>query len=320
MATIQLPDVERAEVTILVDNYTDILAPDTDAVKRLRIAPPAAPMAEHGLGYLVSLHADGRKHTILMDAGISGSCLMHNAELLAASLAVQLGVVTHKLADAQGIVLSHGHFDHFGGLATFLRQTGTPIPLYVHPGAFAERRIKMGPDFYLDMPTLTEEQLTAEKAVVEKRAEASTIADGHVLLTGTVARTTAFEKGAPYLEIKRDKRWHPDLFEDDQAIAFRLKDRGLIVLGGCSHAGIINTIEHIKTVSGIEQVHAVLGGFHLSGAGAELIEQTVQAMQKIGPQVLVPTHCTGWQAVNAFAAAMPDRFVLNTVGTTYLFS
>lgn len=319
MEKINLPDVERAEITILVDNYTDILVPDTETVKRLRVPPPDAPMAEHGLSYLVSVHAGGHKHTILMDAGISGHCLTHNAALLPASAAAQLGVVTHKLEDAQCIVLSHGHFDHFSGLAHYLRQTGRQMPLLVHPDAFTERRLKLGPDFYVDLPTLNEDRLSAEKAVVDKRAAASTLADGHLLLTGTVARTIPFEKGNPGLQARQDGQWRTDPFEDDQAIAFRLKDRGLVVLGGCSHAGIINTVEHIKKISGIEQVHAVLGGFHLSGADNALIEQTVQAMRKINPSLLVPMHCTGWKAVNAFASAMPDAFVLNTVGTTYLF-
>jgi 7,8-dihydropterin-6-yl-methyl-4-(beta-D-ribofuranosyl)aminobenzene 5'-phosphate synthase len=318
MEKIHLPEVERGEVTILVDNYTDLLVPDTETVKRLRVPPPDAPMAEHGLSYLISVHAGGRRHTILMDAGISGRCLAHNAALLASSLAVQFGLVAHKLEDAQCIVLSHGHFDHFGGLTNFLRQTGRQIPLLMHPDAFAERRIKMG-DFYVDLPKLDETRLSMAGAVVDKRAAASTLADDCILLTGTVPRTIPFEKGNPGLQARHDGQWCTDLFEDDQAIAFRLKDRGLVVLGGCSHAGIINTVEHIQKISGIEQVHAVLGGFHLSGADDALIEQTVQAMRKIDPSLLVPTHCTGWRAVNAFAAAMPDSFVLNTAGTTYLF-
>jgi 7,8-dihydropterin-6-yl-methyl-4-(beta-D-ribofuranosyl)aminobenzene 5'-phosphate synthase len=135
-----------------------------------------------------------------------------------------------------------------------------------------------------------------------------------------VARTTDFEKGSPILEAKKDDEWQIDPFEDDQAIAFRVKNRGLVILGGCSHAGIINTITHICNVSGTNEVHAVLGGFHLTGAGEAQIKPTVRAMQKIDPHLVVPTHCTGWTAINAFAAVMPDRFVLNSVGTSFLFT
>jgi 7,8-dihydropterin-6-yl-methyl-4-(beta-D-ribofuranosyl)aminobenzene 5'-phosphate synthase len=319
MTTIPLLEVQKAEVTILVDNYTDLLLGDTGTVKRLRIPPPDAPLAEHGLAYLVTVFGADGKHTILMDAGISGLCLHHNAALLKSSLSAQFGVVTHSLEDIECVVLSHGHFDHFGGLPQFLNKTGKQVPLLVHPGAFAARRIKLVPEFHMDMPVLKEETLRAGGAMIEKRGQASTFAGGNIVLSGTVARTTSFETGSPVLETQQDGAWRQDPFEDDQAIAFYLKDRGLVVLGGCSHAGIINTIEHFRAITGIERVHAVLGGFHLSGAGEALIEPTLAAMQKIAPDLLVPTHCTGWKAINAFEAAMPEAFVLNTVGTTYLF-
>jgi 7,8-dihydropterin-6-yl-methyl-4-(beta-D-ribofuranosyl)aminobenzene 5'-phosphate synthase len=319
MAQIQLPEVQRAEVTILVDNYSDLLLPDTDTVKRLRLFPPNAPLAEHGLSYLISVHVNGQHHTILMDAGISGHCLMHNAALFASRLGDRSDASPPKVEDVECIVLSHGHFDHFGGLPYFLARVDRKLPLVVHPGAFIERRVKFGPEVFAQMPSLTEERLTAAGAIVDKRSAPSTVAGGYVLVAGTVARTTDFEKGSPILEAQKDGEWQIDSFEDDQAIAFRLKDQGLVVLGGCSHAGIINTIAHIRNVSGIDKVHAVLGGFHLSGAAEVLIEPTVRAMQQIDPQLVVPTHCTGWTAINAFAAAMPDRFVLNSVGTTFLF-
>ncbi len=319
METIQLPEVEHAEVSILVDNYSDILLGDTEVIKRLRVPPPDAPLAEHGLCYLVSVYTAGQKHTILMDAGISGGCLQHNAALFESGLAVQFGLVKHKVADVSCVVLSHGHFDHFGGLSAFLKQAGKKMPLIVHPAAFVERRIKMGPDFYIELPTLTENALTDAGALIDKRSQPSTIAGGAILVTGTVARTTGFETGMPGAEAKHNGQWVSDRFEDDQALAFRIKDQGLVVLGGCSHAGIINTVQHVRQITGIGKVHAVLGGFHLSGPSEPIIEPTVKAMQAIAPALVVPTHCTGWKAINAFAAAMPQQFALNSVGTTYLF-
>jgi 7,8-dihydropterin-6-yl-methyl-4-(beta-D-ribofuranosyl)aminobenzene 5'-phosphate synthase len=319
MAHTRLPEVDRAEVTVLVDNYSDLLLGDTERVKRMRVAPPAAPMAEHGLGYLVTTYIGDSKHTIVMDAGISGTCMAHNAALMASSLPVLFKAVHHKVADMESIVLSHGHFDHFAGLPLFLQQAPKGIALVVHPEAFVERRIKLGPEVYVPMPTLKEETLTQSGAMIDKRAEPSVVAGGHILVTGTVERTTAFETGSPGLEAKRNGQWGADSFVDDQAIAFRLKGKGLVVLGGCSHSGIINTIKHAAKVCGIEQIHAVLGGFHLSGPSEGLIEPTVEAMKKIAPALIVPMHCTGWKAINRFAEAMPEQFVLNTVGTTYLF-
>lgn len=317
--TIEITQVRKAEVTFLVDNYTDLLLPDSETVKRMRTTPPNAPMAEHGLSYLVTVHTDNGRHTLLMDAGISGTCLNHNAALLPISIAAQFDVVEQRIEDVGAIVLSHGHFDHFGGLDTFLRRQERKMPLVVHPDAFVERRLNLGPGMQVPMPTLSEASLSAAGAVLDKRQAPSTMADGHILVCGQVARTTSFEKGTPSLEAKHGDNWQQDQFVDDQAIAFHLQDRGLVILGGCSHAGIINTIHHIRNVTGIDKVHAVLGGFHLSGAGEDLIAPTVQAMQEIAPQLVVPTHCTGWKAINAFAAAMPEQFVLNTVGTTYLF-
>ncbi len=319
MSQLVLAEVDRAEVTILVDNYSDLLLTDTERVKRMRVPPPNAPFSEHGLAYLVTVQAGDVRHTILMDAGISGSCLSHNAALMPMSLAVQFGVVKHAIGEVESIVLSHGHFDHFSGLPYFLRQLKRKMPVVVHPGAFVERRIKLGPELYVPMPRLEEEALTAAGAVLDKRAAASAVANGLIAVAGRVERTTDFEKGSPGLEAKRNGEWATDSFEDDQAIAFRVKGQGLVVLGGCSHAGIINTVKHLSKVTGAEKIHAVLGGFHLSGPSEALIEPTVQAMQQIDPELIVPTHCTGWKAIHAFEKAMPDRFVLNSVGTTYLF-
>lgn len=318
MAQIQLPEVDRAEVTVLVDNYSDLLLGDSETVKRMRVAPPAAPMAEHGLGYLVTVYAGDAKHTIVMDAGISGTCMLHNAGLMAQSLPVLFGAVHHKIADMESMVLSHGHFDHFCGLPGFLKQMNRSVSLVVHPDAFVERRVKLGPQMLVPMPTLKEEDLTAAGAVLDKRAEPSTVAGGYILVTGMVQRVTDFETGSPGLEARQNGEWGPDSFTDDQALAFRVKDKGLVVLGGCSHAGIINTVKHAAKVTGAGPIHAVLGGFHLSGPSEGLIESTVQAMREIAPALIVPMHCTGWKAINRFAETMPEQFVLNTVGTTYL--
>jgi 7,8-dihydropterin-6-yl-methyl-4-(beta-D-ribofuranosyl)aminobenzene 5'-phosphate synthase len=311
--------VDKAEVTILVDNYTDLLLPDSDAVKRLRTTPPTAPMAEHGLSYLVTVYLNDAQHTVVMDAGISGSCLTHNAALMASSLSVLMGVIKHKIEDMECVVLSHGHFDHFSGLPHFLDKMGKDIPLILHPDAFVERRVTLESGLKIPMPTLEEKTLTDAGAVLDKRATATTIADGQILVSGRVKRITDFETGSPGMEAKLNGQWAPDSFEDDQAIAFHVKDKGLVILGGCSHAGIVNTVKHIAGTAGIDQIHAVLGGFHLSGPSEVLIEPTVAAMKEIAPEMIVPTHCTGWKAINRFEQEMPSQFVLNTVGTTYLF-
>jgi 7,8-dihydropterin-6-yl-methyl-4-(beta-D-ribofuranosyl)aminobenzene 5'-phosphate synthase len=319
MQSVKLSQAEKMEVTILVDNYSDLLLQDTDTAKRMKVMPPQAPMAEHGLACLISVYAGEEKHTILMDAGITGTCLLHNADLLPESMGVKTGAIEHQVASVEAVVLSHGHFDHYAGLPKYLVRTGKQLPLVVHPGAFVDRRIKFGPDFIVPMPTLIESDLQKAGAIVDKRAEVSTIAGDMVLVTGQVARVTDFETGSPGLEARIEGQWIKDPFADDQGIAIHLRDKGLVVMGGCSHSGIINITKHAMAATGVNNVYAILGGFHLAGPSESFIEPTVAAMKALDPEVIVPMHCTGWMAINRFAEAMPDQFILNSVGTTYQF-
>jgi 7,8-dihydropterin-6-yl-methyl-4-(beta-D-ribofuranosyl)aminobenzene 5'-phosphate synthase len=156
--------------------------------------------------------------------------------------------------------------------------------------------------------------------VLHKAKEASTLASGLVLVTGEVERVTDFERGFPWAEAKIDGHWAVDPFHDDQGVAVKVKDKGLVVIGGCSHAGIINTVKQAQGVTRSDAVHAVLGGFHLTGPVFEpIIEPTVEEMKKISPDYVIPMHCTGWRAINQFAKEMPGQFLLNSVGTTYIF-
>jgi 7,8-dihydropterin-6-yl-methyl-4-(beta-D-ribofuranosyl)aminobenzene 5'-phosphate synthase len=243
---------------------------------------------------------------------------MHNAELLQISKASMSGAIHHAVQDVESVILSHGHFDHFGGLPIFLESSKKELLTIVHPGAFVERRRKLGPDQYSPMPILQEEMLVRAGADLDLRREASTVASNLILISGQVVRRTAFEKGSPTLEAKVNGRWAIDAFDDDQALAIDLKGKGLLIIGGCCHAGIINTINHICRVLGKKKVHAVFGGFHLSNAEQAAIVQTVERMQQINPELVVPMHCTGWQATHTFAATMPDQFIRNSVGTTYV--
>lgn len=320
MKTIHLKEAERVQITILVDNYTDLLLADTETAKRLRVTPPEAPLAEHGLACLISVWSGNEKHTVLMDAGISGSCLSHNGGLLASSLGVMSGAVSHRLEDVETLVLSHGHFDHFAGLPLYLKEAKGGMPLVVHPQAFNERRIRLRPELIFPMPTLKRKDLEDAGAIIDERAEASTVGGDMIMVTGKVERTTVFEKGTPGLEAFVGGRWVKDPFEDDQGLGLHLKGKGLIVLGGCSHAGIVNTVAHVRRATDIAEVYAVMGGFHLAGPSEALIDPTIAALKAINPTFVVPMHCTGWKAINRFEAQMPNAFILNSVGTTYNFS
>ncbi len=168
---------------------------------------------------------------------------------------------------------------------------------------------------------LDEDILKEEGAISIKSEKTSPIADGLICTTGEVERKTAFEKGFSWAEAKIDGNWIIDPFRDDQGLVVKVKGKGLVVISGCAHAGIINTVQYAKKITGTDKVHAVLGGFHLTGRIFEpIIQPTIDEMKKIKPDHIVPMHCTGWKAINRFAEEMPEQFMLNTVGTTYVFN
>ena len=140
------------------------------------------------------------------------------------------------------------------------------------------------------------------------------------MVTNKVERTTDFEKGVPFIEANIDGQWIVDPFNDDQALAVKVKGKGLVVIGGCSHAGIINTVKYCRKLAGVERVYAVLGGFHLNDRIFDpIIQPTISEMKMLRPEYIVPMHCTGWNAMMEFARDMPEQFIVNSVGTTYLF-
>lgn len=304
-------EAERVEISILTDNYTDLLMlQGSEVIRRAQILPPNNLLAEHGLSCLVKVSAGSDQHCILMDAGISSECLIHNAQLMDIDL--------NKI---EGVILSHGHFDHFGGFPGLLKVLKKKTPVYLHPDAFLERRINFPPPSKsVGMPQLNEDTLKNVGGLVYRSSTISHLASHLILTTGEVARTIPFEKGFPIAQAKIGGTWVLDPFHDDQGVIVNVKGKGLVVISGCAHAGIINTVEYAKKVTGTKKVHAVLGGFHLTGPLFDpIIQPTINEMKRINPDYIVPMHCTGWKAITQFAKEMPQSFILNTVGTTYMF-
>jgi 7,8-dihydropterin-6-yl-methyl-4-(beta-D-ribofuranosyl)aminobenzene 5'-phosphate synthase len=311
MTSVNVRELERVEVTVLVDNYTDLLLlQSTPVVKRPAVLPPNAFLAEHGFSCLIKT-VDVEEHLFLMDVGISGTCLLHNAQLLKIDL-----------SKVEAMILSHGHFDHCWALREILSKVPKGIPIILHPDAFLSRRFNL-PALKIEvpMPSPPDENMLREAGMeVRKIREDSTMAGGRLLVLGEIERVTEFEKGMPGMEAEISGQWVKDPFSDDRGVAVKVKNKGLVIIGGCSHAGIINTVKHAQKVTGAPKVHAILGGFHLTGPMMEpVIGPTIEEMKKFGPDYIVPTHCTGWRAINQFSKEMPEQFILNTVGTTYIF-
>jgi 7,8-dihydropterin-6-yl-methyl-4-(beta-D-ribofuranosyl)aminobenzene 5'-phosphate synthase len=327
MEPIVLTPIDGVHITTVVDNSSDVLMPDEGLVRRWGPVGTAGHIpviptemaeggksvdflrAEHGFSALVEVRAGGRTRRILFDAGITPDGLIGNLDRLAIS------------PDTfEAVVLSHGHFDHVMGLDGLARRLGrASLPVLLHPEFWTRRRILTpgGGSWELPMPSRAGIE-GAGFAVVEDRRP-SFLLDGVLLVTGEVDRTTDFETGMPIHQAWRDGDWVPDpLIHDDQAIVLHVRDRGLVVLTGCGHSGVVNIVRHAKRLTGVDRVHAVLGGFHLTGGIFErIIPQTVAALVAERPDVVVPAHCTGWKAQLALAGALPGAFTPNSVGSRF---
>jgi 7,8-dihydropterin-6-yl-methyl-4-(beta-D-ribofuranosyl)aminobenzene 5'-phosphate synthase len=326
-ATITLEPVDEIAVTTVVDNFFDGTLADTAVAKRADLGSAArspapwmvegssldGPVAEHGFSALVTVTRSGRRHQVLFDAGVSPNGAVDNMR--------RLGIAPTEI---EAVVLSHGHFDHTTGLDGLARVLGRPtdLPIVLHPEAFTRRRLAVHGRDPFELPTLSRTAVEGMGFTVIEHRQPSFVLDGALLVTGEVDRTTSFETGLPVHQALRHDHWEPDpLIVDDQAVIAHVRGKGLVVLTGCGHAGIVNIVRHARRLTGVDTVHAVMGGFHLGGPlFAPVIPDVVHELSGLDPSVVVPAHCTGWTATHALATSLPDAFVQNSVGTTFTFA
>ena len=319
----KVKEADAAEIISLVDNSVDFLSTiDNKQVQSFRQwtrehygqewarTHTQLPLAEHGFSMLIRVFNEGKSNSVLFDTGGSAEGIVENTKRMSISL-----------SEVEGIVLSHGHYDHFGGLLSTVKAINkVNLPIIVHEDMFETRGTRRSNGTirrYTKFPT--EAQLSPARIVRTKRP--SLIADNMVCITGEIPRKTSFETGYTQHKAFVSGAWKSDpLIRDERAIAINIKGKGLVVLSGCAHAGIINTIAYAQQITGTEKVHAVMGGFHLAGKEFESrIQPTIKELQRINPKLIVPSHCTGWRAMCAIAKTFPKALVWNSVGNFYKF-
>lgn len=320
---IPLEPVEAMSITTLVDNVYDVFMPDQGPARRagpgstrgqLRASTmldgnvPDQLIAEHGLSLLLTISKGDTTHRLLFDCGVSPDGMIQNMDRL------QLDA-----RDLEAVVCSHGHFDHTAGLDGLVRRLGrTNLPVLIHPDFWNRRRVVLPGSEPREIPTTSRSALEGAGFQIIEERQPSFLFENSVLVTGEVDRTTGYEPGFPVQQAWHNDHWEPDpLVLDDQAVIVRLRDRGLVVITGCGHAGVVNITRYACALTGVDQVHAIIGGFHLNGPIFEpLIERTCADLAAIGPSFVVPAHCTGWRAQHAMARVFQERFIPSAVGTS----
>jgi 7,8-dihydropterin-6-yl-methyl-4-(beta-D-ribofuranosyl)aminobenzene 5'-phosphate synthase len=316
-----------------MDNSTDLLLRNSEHavrppfVKNEKVVLPP-PVAEHGFSALITISKSeqGISNSFLFDTGVSENGVIHNSDVY--------GIDFNKI---EGIILSHGHFDHFTGLVNIIKRLSSSrgnhynnIDVFTHPDSFLKRWIIFPDGKRAKFPILDEQQLQQLGARIHKNTGVRYLPSEEsplLAITGEIPRETSFEKGFPYQyteDPSNEKALIPDpLIKDDQALVVNISGKGLVILTGCGHAGVINTINYAKKITGIDRIHAIMGGFHLPADGGiyeAAIEPTLKEFKDAQPDYLIPCHCTGWKAANRIIETMPEKFIQSSVGTNFKFS
>ena len=312
-----LTPVDRLEIQVLVDNVTDTLSSAPPFVTRewamlqrrgMRlVAGGSLCCANHGLSLVIAAHGPNGTRTMLFDGGPVDYAVERNGT----RLGIEFGAI-------EAAMLSHGHWDHAGGIPRALAMIqaangAKPVPLYLHPGMFHERGLRQS-----DGGVLPVDRVPSPKEWIHFGAapivtsEPATILDGLFFVSGEIPRVTSYEKGliGQVRRVALDAPWEPDpLVTDERFLAVHVKDKGLVVFSACSHAGIVNVLRHARASFPGVKLHAVMGGFHLSGPTEAIIPETVRDLGDFGLDLIVPAHCTGWRAVNALERAFGEPAV-----------
>lgn len=300
----ELPELTSATIDIVVDNFIDVFEPSLPGVVE-RVAPGRLKkplIAAHGLAMLITAQHNGRTRRILMDTSNSPLVLFNNLE----ALEIPVEAI-------EGLFLSHGHPDHYGGLGELLKRRGGALNIYLHPESYLPKLL-ITPRGRVGPWTLERNDLLQAGAVLQENTGPVVVADAF-LITGPIQASVAYETPLPGPKRLVDGKEEKDTFQDEQALVMRVKDRGLVVVSACSHPGITNMIRYAQELTGETKVAAVVGGFHLTAGGPALIQNTIAGLKELDIGLIVSGHCTGFRALSQLIAAFPEKFMVSCVGT-----
>lgn len=275
----------KTAITILVENTT----------------PVPSLIGEYGFAALVEVE----NYKILFDTGSAGA-LFKNAEQMAINL-----------ADIDAVVISHGHFDHTGGLLNYLKQYGSR-PVHAHSGIFVNRPVPIGGGLFREIGCgFSQDELVAAGAVLNLQNDFGPIAPG-IYLSGAVPRSNDFEDTGANFKMKINGELQDDLLIDDSALIIDHPD-GLIIVSGCAHSGVVNIIEHACHKTNKQQVLAFIGGTHLINASRERMEKTISALKSFSISRIIVSHCTGFYAASQLYQALGERVIKGETGMRFDF-
>lgn len=332
---VSVPTVDRLVMTCVVDNIYDIFAKagrlDTITVQRAPLSVQTPLLAEHGLAYHLESQRGAERREILLDFSLTELNLFNNYRALK---------LDPLAADA--LILSHGHRDHYGALPALAASgQGKFKPgMTVYAGGEDTfcRRMVMTPAGPADGGQLDSPALEARGLKVVLARQPMVVA-GHAFTSGQIPRVTDFETPPPSARLvagPMDSACSPthfgptkievkpgelvtDLFQGEHATAYHVKNRGLVVITSCGHAGVVNSVRQAQKASGIDKVHAIVGGFHLAPAPDDVVAKTVAAFKAIAPDYVIPMHCTGINTIMAVHREMPSKLVMPSTGTRVVF-
>jgi 7,8-dihydropterin-6-yl-methyl-4-(beta-D-ribofuranosyl)aminobenzene 5'-phosphate synthase len=331
---IEVPTIDKLSVRVLVDGASDIFFRPQE-VNGVRTEPGRSanslrPLhSEWGLSLLLEPQRGDEKRSFLLDYGWTPEAINGNMDLLKVDV-----------SKIDTLILSHGHFDHWGGLFGFLdrHRKDMSADLTMYAGGednFCQRYTRAGQGDLSDYGMLDRRDI-ARQNVKLVLCESPVVIGGQAFTTGKIKRNS-IEKVLPntmvefklkdgagcnashYLPAEMEGKIVPDEHIHEHATCFVLKDKGLIVISSCGHVGIVNSVRQAMEVSGVAKVHAIVGGFHLGPAPADYLTQVVSEIAKLNPDVLIPMHCSGLNFTQEAQRQMPGKVLTTTTGTRITF-